>query len=300
MNTKHLEYILQVYYCGSINKAAKYCYISQSYLSKIIKDIENEIGVSIMDRSRAGLIFTPAGHAFVEHAQKIVAESERIYHLAEHLGEEQSLSIACSPDAFLLHSFLDYERHFSADRSSDLLRESGLREIIHLVRSGNCQLGIMAMFERQSLKYQRISEKNGLHFSPIKLNIPMIAVMNSRHPLAQCEGVCVEDFSRYPIAVDGNVDHDDTLGVLNIPPTHQVLYVTGLSCMLVALKENNYMTMEMQTMQSFLSSNDLCSRPIQDLPFRSGIYFVRPEKAAVSNREKQFLAFLEDKLKHFL
>ena len=44
MNIQHLEYLIEVYNCGSINKAAKYHYISQSHLSKIIKNLENELG----------------------------------------------------------------------------------------------------------------------------------------------------------------------------------------------------------------------------------------------------------------
>ena len=44
MNTEHLVYILEAYKCGSVNKAARNCYISQSHLSTIIKNVEQEIG----------------------------------------------------------------------------------------------------------------------------------------------------------------------------------------------------------------------------------------------------------------
>lgn len=44
MNTEHLVYILEAYKCGSVNKAARNCYISQSHLSTIIKNMEQEIG----------------------------------------------------------------------------------------------------------------------------------------------------------------------------------------------------------------------------------------------------------------
>ena len=43
MNTEHLVYILEAYKCGSVNKAARNCYISQSHLSTIIKNVEQEI-----------------------------------------------------------------------------------------------------------------------------------------------------------------------------------------------------------------------------------------------------------------
>lgn len=40
MTIEHLDYLLEVYNCGSINKAAKYLFISQSHLSKIIKNLK--------------------------------------------------------------------------------------------------------------------------------------------------------------------------------------------------------------------------------------------------------------------
>lgn len=47
MNTEHLVYILEAYKCGSVNKAARNCYISQSHLSTIIKNVEQEIGYPV-------------------------------------------------------------------------------------------------------------------------------------------------------------------------------------------------------------------------------------------------------------
>lgn len=43
MNTEHLVYILEAYKCGSVNKAARNCYISQSHLSTIIKNVKQGI-----------------------------------------------------------------------------------------------------------------------------------------------------------------------------------------------------------------------------------------------------------------
>ena len=39
MNTEHLVYILEAYKCGSVNKAARNCYISQSHLRKKKKNV---------------------------------------------------------------------------------------------------------------------------------------------------------------------------------------------------------------------------------------------------------------------
>lgn len=296
MNTKHLEYILEVYRCGSINKAAKYCYISQSHLSKIIKDVEQEIGFRIMHRSKSGLDFTNAGKLFIKSAEIMVAEYAKIIAIPENFTARQALSIACSPDSFLLHSFLDFEKQSPRESGSDMLKELGLREIMQHLISGECRLGIMSMFEQKEEKYAQLADKYDLELVPLKKRLAIIVVMNPSHPLAKQESVSVQDLARYPYAVDATVDYDDTLGVLNMDSNPGVLYVTGLSSMVVALKRNNYLTVEMATMKSYVVSQGLSSRPINDLSEHMGVYLLRHRKLPEFNRERDFIAFLKSKL----
>lgn len=66
MNTEHLVYILEAYKCGSVNKAARNCYISQSHLSTIIKNVEQEIGYPLFHRTANGIIRYAGGTDFHE------------------------------------------------------------------------------------------------------------------------------------------------------------------------------------------------------------------------------------------
>lgn len=50
MKIEYLNYILEVWRCGSINAAAKVLYLSQSGLSSIIKSVEGELGYPIFER----------------------------------------------------------------------------------------------------------------------------------------------------------------------------------------------------------------------------------------------------------
>lgn len=55
MNLKHLEYFITVARLGSINKAAQSLFISQPYLGKIIKELENAVGAVLFQRTRGGV-----------------------------------------------------------------------------------------------------------------------------------------------------------------------------------------------------------------------------------------------------
>lgn len=46
MNLQHLEYLIEIENCGSISKAARRLFVTQPYLSRILKEVESEYGGS--------------------------------------------------------------------------------------------------------------------------------------------------------------------------------------------------------------------------------------------------------------
>lgn len=72
MNIHHLEYFLEVIRQGSFSKAAAVLYITQPSISKMIQNLEDELGVVLINRSAKPLALTDAGQAVMEQAQQIV------------------------------------------------------------------------------------------------------------------------------------------------------------------------------------------------------------------------------------
>ena len=65
MNTKQMEYILELAQVLNFNRAAENLFISQPTLTYQIKIVENEIGFALFERSGKGAMLTPAGAQFV-------------------------------------------------------------------------------------------------------------------------------------------------------------------------------------------------------------------------------------------
>ena len=70
---KKARYVLSVYRTGSFTKAAASLYISPPCLSAAIKQVENEIGARLFDRSTSFVRPTPIGLEYIKTAQRIVA-----------------------------------------------------------------------------------------------------------------------------------------------------------------------------------------------------------------------------------
>ena len=297
MTIEHLDYLLEVYNCGSINKAAKYLFISQSHLSKIIKNLENELGYTLVIRSKSGLTFTQAGKAFIQSAEKIVRESQAIRKIPEQLRKNEALSIVCSSDPFLLNTFFHFLRTAAPIDSSETLEEAGLRIILQRLIAGDRNLGIMSMYEQKAEKYRKLAEKYGFTFETLQTHIPMIAVMNKNHPLARKESVQLGDLEKYTYVIDSNVDHDDTKTLLQMKSDQNVLHISSLACTEMALKKSSCVAVKNETIMQYMVERGLAARPIEDFKEYSGIYLLRAKSKQSPEREQQFIAYLKAQLR---
>ena len=83
MNLQHLKYAVTVAEFHSINKAADALYISQPNLSRAIRELEQEIGITIFKRTPQGVSLTFSGEEFLFHARAILTEVEQIQRISE-------------------------------------------------------------------------------------------------------------------------------------------------------------------------------------------------------------------------
>ena len=76
MNINQLKYVLEVSRGSSMREAATKLYISQPALSASIRELEEELGILIFERTNKGISLTDEGREFVEYAKKSVNQYE--------------------------------------------------------------------------------------------------------------------------------------------------------------------------------------------------------------------------------
>ena len=70
MTIIQLEYLLAIANCGSFSKASELCFVTQPSLSMQIKNLEEELGVVLLDRSKKPVVPTQVGAIVVEKARE--------------------------------------------------------------------------------------------------------------------------------------------------------------------------------------------------------------------------------------
>ncbi len=88
MELRHLRYFVAVADAGSLTVAAEQkLHTSQPSLSRQIRDLEQEVGVQLIDRSPHGVELTPAGKAFLDHARMALVQAEAAKEAALHAAQ---------------------------------------------------------------------------------------------------------------------------------------------------------------------------------------------------------------------
>ena len=76
MNLKQLKYFVQITDSGSLSKAARILHIAQPSLSLQLKNLEEELGVTLLVRHARGVTPTDLGTMLYEQARLIVRQTE--------------------------------------------------------------------------------------------------------------------------------------------------------------------------------------------------------------------------------
>lgn len=82
MNLRDLQYLIAVAETQHFGRAAQRCFVSQPTLSGQIKKLEQELGVTLFERSNRSVQITPAGEAILSHARQMLEQADAIRQLA--------------------------------------------------------------------------------------------------------------------------------------------------------------------------------------------------------------------------
>lgn len=101
MELRHLRYFVTVAELGSISRAAEKLFMAQPPLSAQIRQLEDEVGASLLLRVPRGVRLTPAGRSFLDDARAILARSQQAAVRARELeaGQRRTWRIGLMPSS---------------------------------------------------------------------------------------------------------------------------------------------------------------------------------------------------------
>ncbi len=176
MTIVQLEYLLAVANHGSFATAAEHCFVTPSALSMQITNLENDLGVTLLDRSQKPIVPTEAGEIFLEQAKKALAEfyksREKINDIKGTLSGDLRIGVITTVSPYLMPAFVPlftqkcpdiklriYDLHI-ADIVEALSRD---RIDIAIVAGGESEVKILETELFDDRLYMYVSPENKLY-----------------------------------------------------------------------------------------------------------------------------------------
>lgn len=198
MKLQQLRYVVKVAECGSITEASRRLFVSQPSITASIRDLENEMGVHIFERTNKGVIVSEEGETFLGYARQVLDQADLLEGKYKGTSEQvPHFSVSCQHYSFAVNAFVDVIREFDAARYDFTLREEQTHEIIEDVAHMKSELGILYLSEHNREVIERMLVANELVFEGLFCATPHVFVC-SDHPLADHASVTLEDLEDYP------------------------------------------------------------------------------------------------------
>lgn len=207
MNLRDLKYLVAVADQRHFGRAAQACFVSQPTLSTQLKKLEEELGVTLIERTNRQVLLTAVGERVVAQAQRVLREANQLATIAEEyadpFGGDFRLGIIPTVAPYLLPKILGPIRK-SLPTLKIQLTEGQTAVISRLLREGDLDAIILALplDEEKVVERQLYSE-------------PFYMAVSRNHPLAGKKKVTVADLDHEQVLLleDGHCLRDQALDV---------------------------------------------------------------------------------------
>ena len=198
MNITQLKYVLEVTASSSMREASTKLYVTQPALSASIRDLENELGILIFERTNKGISLTEAGREFIGYAKRAVGQYEILEdrYLSKDSDRER-FSVSTQHYNFAMKAFTDVIKKMEPDKYVFSIHETKTKEVLDDVRNLRSEVGIISFSGSNEAVIKKLFRDYQLEFTPLMRRDTYVYVWKN-HELAGLKEISIEEMREYP------------------------------------------------------------------------------------------------------
>lgn len=207
MTLQQLMYAVTTADEKSINKTAQKFFVSQPAISDAIKELEEEIGVTIFERSNRGVSTTVEGADFIVYARQVIAQYDLLKERYIDKENKEKFGVSTQHYTFAVKSFIELISRFGTDKFEYSIYEGKTSEVINDVRTFRSEIGVIHIDEYNHNYIQKYLKYNNLEYHKL-FDCKVFAYLSTNHPLANAKKVNEEDLEPYPCLTFNQAEED--------------------------------------------------------------------------------------------
>ena len=198
MNILQMKYVLEVASAPSIREASTRLFISQPALSSSIRELEEELGIIIFDRSNKGISLTDEGREFVTYAQRVVGQYEILenrYLSKDH--DREIFSVSTQHYNFAIKAFTAVIKKNKPGKYRFSVHETKTKEVLEDVRKLKSEVGIISFSGANENLIKKLFKDYQLEFTPL-MKRETYAYVWKNHEFAGRKEISLDELNDYP------------------------------------------------------------------------------------------------------
>ena len=208
MTLQQLKYVTTIANIGSISEAAKRLFVSQPSLTKAIKELEKEMGITIFDRTNKGITVSKEGERFLGYARQVLEQAALLEEqYKSQWGGKKQFSVSTQHYSFAVNAFVELLKGADIDQYDVSLRETQTYEIIDDVAHMKSEIGLLYYNDFNRPVLEKLIHTNELTFTELFTAHPHIFI-GKNHPLANKDVVSMDELEEYPYISFEQGDHN--------------------------------------------------------------------------------------------
>jgi len=215
MNFRALQYLVKLAELKNFSRAAEACFVSQPTLSTQIRKLEEELGVSLVERAPRNVMLTPVGEDIAHRARHVLRDVEHIKTAARRSKNPATgtikLGIFPTLAPYLLpHVIPEIRENFPELKLQ--LAEEKTEDILRMLDQGQLDAGLLALpVDEPGLDVEVLFEE------------PFVAAMPANHPLTDKKTLCINDLEGEELLLleEGHCLRQHALEVCKLAGAHE-------------------------------------------------------------------------------
>ena len=197
MNILHMKYAVEVAKVGSLNKAAETLLIAAPNVSRSIKELEADIGISIFERTKKGMELTPEGEEFINYAKGILNQIDEVENFYKKgSAKKQKFSISVPRACYISEAFSQFSKSLSKEAAEIFYKETNSQRTIRNMLEHDYKLGIIRYAENYDKYFKAMLEEKGFCYEMVT-EFTYSLIMSADNPLSQKETITFDDLADY-------------------------------------------------------------------------------------------------------
>ena len=192
-----MKHALEVAKAGSLSKASEVLLIAAPNISRSIKELEADLGITIFDRTQNGMKLTPEGEEFLEFAKSILGQIDQVenYYKKGH-PKKQTFSISVPRASYICEAFAEFSKSLSKDAAEIFYKETNSQRTINNMLNHDYKLGIVRYAENYDMYFKTMLEEKGFTYELIT-EFTYKIIMSKDSPLAKLDTISTDDLVDY-------------------------------------------------------------------------------------------------------